>query len=67
MAKLMEAPCQPRHSPGPVGTRPRVGFKPIVPENDEGIRIEPPPSFPAAIGSQSAPTAAADPPEDPPG
>ena len=66
-AKLIEAPCQDRQSLGPVGTRPRVGFKPINPDQLEGIRIEPPPSFPAANGTQPAATAAADPPEEPPG
>ncbi len=65
--KSIAAPCQERQSLGPTGTRPRVGFKPTKPENEEGIRIEPPPSLPAAIGTNLAATLAAAPPLEPPG
>src|SRR5579864_4611606 len=48
-------------------TRPNVGFNPTTPQNDAGIRIEPPVSVPVANGTIPAATAAADPPLDPPG
>src|SRR5262245_48368122 len=38
-----------------------------MPANDAGIRIEPPPSDPTAIGASPAATAADAPPLDPPG
>src|SRR5699024_11333928 len=48
-------------------TRPYVGLKPTTPLNAAGCRIEPPVSEPkAAINSPEA-TAAAGPPEEPPG
>ena len=52
--------------PGERGTRPKVGFSPNTPQNDDGTRIEPTPSVPIAIGPQPAATAAAAPPLDPP-
>src|SRR5205807_10273914 len=52
---------------GPTETRPRAGFSPTRPQQAAGIRVEPPPSFPCAIGTIPAATAAADPPLDPPG
>ena len=36
--------------PGFCGTRPYVGLMPKTPQNDAGIRIEPPPSLLSAIG-----------------
>src|SRR5690606_40878863 len=51
---------------GPVTTRPRLGLKPNTPQQEAGIRIEPPPSLPGASGSRRAATAAAAPPLDPP-
>jgi hypothetical protein len=44
-----------------------VGFSPTSPQHDAGIRIEPPPSLPCASGSIPDATAAAAPPDDPPG
>ena len=60
----------PRHgsvSRGPGGIRPRVGFRPKRPQHEAGMRIEPAPSPPPAIGTIPAATAAAEPPLDPPG
>jgi len=65
--KSIAAPCQPRQAFGPTGIVPLDGFKPIKPENEAGIRIEPPPSLAPAIGTIPAATAAAAPPLDPPG
>src|ERR1700734_1574341 len=47
--------------------RPYVGFKPTMPQNAAGWRIEPPVSVPVAPTHRCAATAAADPPEEPPG
>ena len=47
-------------------TRPKVGLRPTTPHRAEGMRIEPPPSAPMAIGTSPAATAAAEPAEDPP-
>ena len=52
---------------GPTDTRPRAGFSPTSPQHAAGIRIEPPPSLPCAIGTIPAATAAAAPPLEPPG
>ena len=49
------------------GMRECVGFRPTVPVNDAGIRMEPPPSLPRAMGTIPAATAAALPLELPPG
>src|SRR3954464_4060680 len=57
---------QPR-KPGSLGTRPNVGLWPTTPQNDAGMRIEPPPSVPNAIEVIPAATDAAAPPLDPPG
>ncbi len=46
--------------------RPRVGFSPTSPQQDAGIRIEPPPSDPWATGTSPAATAAPAPPDEPP-
>lgn len=48
------------------GTRPYVGLNPTMPQNDAGIRIDPPPSVPTDRVLNPAPTAAALPPLDPP-
>ena len=60
-------PDQRSTSTGPAGVRPRVGLSPNNPQAAEGIRIEPPPSPPEAIGTIPAATAAAAPPLLPPG
>jgi hypothetical protein len=52
---------------GPVGMRPYVALSPKRPENAAGMRIEPPPSLPVAMGSRPPATAAAVPPDEPPG
>ena len=44
-----------------------MGFSPTRPQQAAGIRIEPPPSLPWAIGTMPEATADAAPPEDPPG
>lgn len=44
---------------------PLVGLKPINPQHDAGILIEPPPSLAVAMGAIPVETAAAEPPEDP--
>ena len=48
-------------------TKPYVGFSPTTPQSDAGWRILPPVSDPNAHGAMSAATAAALPPDDPPG
>src|SRR5256886_11150807 len=52
---------------GQAGTRPKVGLMPKRPVNAQGMRIEPPPSVPTASGPIPEATAAAAPPEEPPG
>src|SRR5262245_28353492 len=52
---------------GYVGIRPYEGLCPKIPANEAGMRIEPPPSVPMAIGARPAATAAEAPPLDPPG
>src|SRR5215211_165674 len=49
------------------GMRPWLGLKPTRPANEPGMRVEPPPSLAVASGTAPAATAAADPPDDPPG
>jgi hypothetical protein len=44
-----------------------VGLTPTTPQNAAGCRTEPPVSEPSAMGTIPAATAAADPPDDPPG
>jgi hypothetical protein len=51
---------------GQTGTRPNVALKPTSPQNDAGMRIEPPPSVPSAAGTIRAATPAAAPALDPP-
>jgi len=48
-------------------TRPRLGFMPNRPQHEAGVRIEPPPSLAWAAGTMPLATAAAAPPDDPPG
>src|SRR5262249_1796723 len=48
-------------------TRPYVGFSPRTPQRAAGWRIEPPVSDPRAMGAIREATAAALPPEEPPG
>src|SRR2546425_175844 len=62
--------CETWSQPGkpvPSGTRPYEGFTPTSPQNAAGMRTEPPPSLPSAIGPQPLATAAAAPPLLPPG
>src|SRR5712691_2090106 len=47
--------------------RPYVGFKPTTPHSEAGCRTEPPVSEPNATGTMPAATAAAEPPDEPPG
>src|SRR5262245_26842529 len=47
-------------------TRPYVGRKPVTPQNDAGVMIEPDVSEPMANGTSPAATAAAEPDEEPP-
>ena len=51
---------------GAIVLRDRVGFKPTIPQQDAGARIEPNPSEACAMGTMRAPTAAAAPPLEPP-
>src|SRR4051812_6176929 len=62
----MEAPAHPS-PPGEKDTRPRDGFMPKRPQQAAGVRIEPPPSLAWAAGTMPAATAAAAPPDEPPG
>ena len=48
-------------------TAPYVGRTPTIPVRAAGWRIEPPVSEPIARGASNDETAAADPPDDPPG
>src|SRR3954471_14933905 len=48
-------------------TRPQVGLMPTVAVSDAGWRIDPPVSVPSAPGTSRGETAAALPPDDPPG
>jgi hypothetical protein len=52
---------------GPFGIRPNVDFNPIRPVKPAGMRMDPPPSLPEARGRRPPATAAAEPPEEPPG
>src|SRR5271169_6895650 len=48
-------------------TAPYVGLSPTIPQNDAGSRIDPPVSEPSAAIAICAATAAAEPPDEPPG
>ena len=50
-----------------LGTSPKLGLCPNTPQNEAGIRIEPPMSVPISNEVSPAATAAAAPPDDPPG
>ena len=52
---------------GPWEMRPHVSLGPTRPLYDAGMRMEPPPSDPVQKGTRPAATAAAEPPDDPPG
>jgi hypothetical protein len=54
-------------SPSPAGTTPWPGLMPTSPQQAEGMRIDPMPSLPCATGTMPAETAAAAPPDEPPG
>ena len=56
-----------RPAPPPASTRPRVVLSPTTPQQAAGIRIEPPVSLPKATSASPAPTATAEPLDDPPG
>ncbi len=53
--------------PGPTEVRPREVFRPTSPQHAAGMRIDPPPSLACANGIMPAATAAAEPPDEPPG
>src|SRR4051812_22890295 len=57
----------PKGESGHAGARPNDGLMPKSPLNEHGMRIEPPPSVPTARGPMPEATAAAAPPEEPPG
>ena len=48
------------------GTSPQVGFRPTIPQNAEGTRMEPPSSHPTAMSTTLDATSAALPLDDPP-
>src|SRR5467141_4113935 len=48
-------------------TRPYVGLRPVIPQSDAGMRIEPPVSEPSAAGASPAATATPEPDDEPPG
>src|SRR5215510_3698330 len=50
-----------------VDVQPKVGLKPVTPQNDAGRSTDPPVWVPTANGTMPAATAAADPLELPPG
>ena len=64
---LADSPGQSGGRGPPDGTRPIDVFMPDSPQHAAGIRIDPPPSDPVASGTMPAASAAAVPPEDPPG
>src|SRR5580698_7286208 len=67
MGPLVERSTQPGGLAPPAGTRPRLGFMPERPQQALGMRMDPPPSDPVASGTIPAASAAAEPPEEPPG
>ena len=60
--------CVAAHASGraTLGTTPTEGLKPKQPHHAAGMRMEPPPSVPCAIGTSPSATAAALPPDEPP-
>src|SRR5262249_61281365 len=65
-ACAVDALPQPSPASGPIGLRARVGFRPKSPQQEAGMRIDPPPSLACAMGTMPAATAAAAPPLEPP-
>jgi hypothetical protein len=63
--KAMARPSSGALDSGAPVTRPRDGFSPTVPQKEDGVRIDPPPSAPCARGTMPAAIAAAEPPLDP--
>src|ERR1700720_3142349 len=59
-------PVTPSAKFGPSETTPRLGFRPTVPLNEDGIRIDPPASLAWATGTAPDATSAPLPPLDPP-
>ena len=57
----------PNGDSGYAGTRPKLGFRPKLPQNAAGMRTLPAPSVPTDSGPMPAATAAAVPPDEPPG
>ena len=57
----------PNGDSGYAGTRPKLGLSPTLPQNAAGMRTEPAPSVPTLSGPSPAATAAAVPPDEPPG
>ena len=57
----------PNGDSGYAGTRPKLGLSPTLPQNAAGMRTEPAPSVPTPSGPSPAATAAAAPPDEPPG
>ena len=57
----------PNGDSGYAGTRPKLGLSPTLPQNAAGMRTDPAPSVPTLSGPRPAATAAAVPPEEPPG
>src|SRR6185295_13969269 len=57
----------PKGESGQAGTRPNEGLMPKSPVKLHGMRIEPPPSVPTASGPMPDASAAAAPPDEPPG
>src|SRR5207245_9910596 len=64
--RLDARPAKSSQTYGPLEIRPRDGFSPTMPQQDAGIRIEPPPSPPCPSAQRLAATAAAAPPLEPP-
>src|SRR6266404_8926951 len=62
-----DRPPHPSPASGAIDTRPRDGLSPNRPHCSAGIRSQPPPSVACATGKMPAETAAAAPPEEPPG
>jgi hypothetical protein len=67
LLKILAALPQPSPASGPIGLRARVGLRPKIPQQEAGMRIDPPPSLACAMGTMPAATAAAEPPLEPPG
>ena len=57
----------PNGDSGWAGTRPKLGLSPTLPQNAAGMRTDPAPSVPTLSGPSPAATAAAVPPDEPPG